>query len=329
MDAAAKWIRFAWLLPLVALALGYAGGVARRGAPATRSDDARSIDAPTRDATRAASPVVVAPARLLPDMPVERAPLAGSFDALAVRARGGDDRAAVRLLEETSRCRARPREAALLGEPDNATPALADKEIDAWLREYMVRRRERARIEYAESESLCADVTAAQLSTAPEWLERAASSGDAGSALCYAMLGTSDEFLPPRFSDAWIESMRRYREQAVPYAEHAFAAGFAQAAWFLSDAYAGNYGILFHSVSPATAPDFPRAYAMLLLQAKRVPPEDLAPGDVQSIRVRARQIEAELTSRDIARARQWADSESAKALAGPRPSLPCGDLDLP
>ena len=325
-DAAAKGIRFAWLLPLVALALGYAGGVARRGAPAARSDVAQSIGVPPRDATRAAIHPVVVPARVLPDTPVDHAPLAESFDALAARARGGDGRAAVRLLDETSRCRARKSEATLLGQPDAVTPPIADKELDAWMRDYMVGRRERARVEYAASELLCADVSEAQLSAAPEWLERAASSGDAGSALCYAMLGTSDDYSPPRFSDEWIDAMRRYRELALPYAERAFASGFPEAAWLLSDVYAGNY--VFHVVPVATAPDFPRAYAMLLLQARRLQPGDLAPGDIQSIQVRARQIEAELTPQDIARARQWADSESAKALGAPRPALPC-HLDLP
>jgi hypothetical protein len=326
MEAAANRNRIIWLLPLVALAAGYAAGYAHRAGDSGLPDGQRAPDSTTAPAAkriaRTAPPHADAqatPPVVLPAMPPDQAPLAESFDALAARARGGDGRAAVRLADATLHCARRDYAHSMADAVERHPPKNGDPTGRA-------RRAAEARAFLDETEALCAGATREQTASAREWLERAAASGDPGSQTCYAHMGASEPWLPEFASDAWIDAMQRYRENARAYAESAFAAGVPQAAYTLYEMSAGRYAMISYLGDPALAPDYPKAYALALFEAERLGAGADSGGDPDAAamwRIRAKLLERELSPADIERARNAAAAATARMPAHDTPSLPC------
>ncbi|MET0229682.1 MAG: hypothetical protein ABW186_01975 [Rhodanobacteraceae bacterium] len=256
----------------------------------------------------------------LPPMPSDGAPLAGAFDALAARARGGDGPAAVRLLEATLRCARLDNDRAILASMD-AHPSKPGN-IDG-----RARIEARAREFVAANESFCAGATQAQTQNSGEWLSRAAASGDPGSQACYAEMGASDNWLPEYASDAWIDAMRRYRDNAPGDAEAAFAAGVPEAAYTLYELSAGRYAMMAFLTDSRVAPDYSKAYALALFQASRFARSDATAdsnAELEAVwRIRAKLLERELSGAEIERARTWADAEERRFASRAPPALPC------
>jgi hypothetical protein len=323
-EAGRTQVRYAWLLPFVALAAGYGAGYLRREPDVhSRSRASASVATPAPSvtlATRAPLPTLRQSRTVaLPAMPPESAPLVQSFDALTVRARNGDGAAAVRLADATLHCAQRRYAPGMVATIDNHPPKTAD--IARTLRA------DKARAFIAETASLCEGATREQTDSAGEWIERAAASGDAPSQACYAATGASEPWLPEYASDAWIDAMRRYRENARAYAESSFAAGVPQAAYSLYEMSAGRYALIPTFGDSATAPDYARAYALARLQAARIG-ADAEPGSDEARTaadwaIRAKLLERELGEADIERAKRWADAEAAKIAQRGTLSLPC------
>jgi hypothetical protein len=247
-------------------------------------------------------------------MPADDAPLADAFGTLAARARGGDGAAAVRLLDATLRC-ARLRNERTVVAAIEAHPATREDP------ETRARREARARAFVAANEALCRGATEEQTQSVGEWLPRAAASGDPGSRACYAALGASENWLPDYASDAWIDAMRRYRENARGDAEASFAAGIPQSAYTLYELSAGRYAMMTFVADSSIAPDYPKAYALALFQSSRFDADnaDLA----ATWRVRAKLLERELSAADVERAKRWSDAQSRRIASRGAPSLPC------
>jgi hypothetical protein len=306
--------RLLWLLPLVAAAIGF--GIGRRATVETAPRVAAShFEQTTAHRTRPTRPAPVTPrsASALPPMPAADVPIAESFEALAARARAGDANAALRLLRELGHCVAQP------GTPDVSDDSPNDLQ---YLQAQITRG------ELAGAQAACPNVTPDELATVGEWLQRAADSGDPGAALCYVMLATWDRYLPDRYSDAWVESMQRYRATARTYAERALAAGYAQASWFLYDSASGIYSTNLFPIDRDIDPDFERAYALALFRgAMSAAREDASdPNEARSWQMRAAALRLQLSDAAIARAERWASAELAALPADGAPSPPC---DLP
>jgi hypothetical protein len=321
VDTTANRTRLGWLLPLVALVAGYAAGRAHRS-PA-EPPESREPTAVAKETKQPQARVGVAPDApdhaALPPMPASHAPLADAFDALAARARAGDGAAAVRLLDATLRC--------TRFENDRTTAAYLEANPSTRGNvEGRARLAAKARAFVAANEAFCAGATHEQTDTAGEWLPRAAASGDPGAQACYAEMGASDNWLPDYASDAWIDAMRRYRENVRPNAEAAFAAGVPQAAYTLYELSAGRYAMMSYVADSAVAPDYPKAYALALFQAARFDAAETGDDDegLAAIwRVRAKLLERELSAADIERAKRWAGAEAQRIASRAAPSLPC------
>ena len=309
--------RLLWLLPLLSAAIGFVAGHFATVEPVSRGGDAhpRSVAQGAFRKTRP-KPTSAAPSRPaapLPPMPPTDLPLAETFDALAMRARGGDANASLRLLRELGHCVAQGGQANV---PDAAP-------YDLQLIQAQI-----TRGELAAAQAACPDVTIDQLASVGEWLQRAADSGDPGAALCYVVMGTSDRYLPDRYSDAWVESMQRYRASAPVYAERALAAGYAQASWFLYDAASGIYSMNLFLVDRDVDPNFERAYALARFREAFVAahPEGADPGEATSWPAREAALRAQLDDAQIERADRWASAKLAAMPADGPPAPPC---DLP
>jgi hypothetical protein len=323
-EAAGTQVRLAWLLPFAALAAGYVAGYLRREPDAhSRSHASVSVATPASRVMHAAHATLPTLTQsrttVLPAMPPASAPLVQSFDALAVRARNGDGAAAVRLATATLHCAQRDYALGTVATMDNRPPKTADVA--------RTKRVDRARAFIAETASLCEGATREQTGSAGEWIERAAASGDAPSQACYTAMGASEPWLPEYASDAWIDAMRRYRENARAYAESSFAAGVPQAAYSLYEMSAGRYALVPIFGDGTTAPDYARAYALARLQAARIG-ADAEPGSDEARAaadwsIRAKLLERELADADIERAKRWAEAEAAKIAQRGTPSLPC------
>ena len=313
--------RLVWLLPFVALAAGYAiGYVGRPEATPTASASRESAST----IPRAQTPSRVIATRALPDtpdrvalppMPSDDLPLADAFDTLAARARGGDGPAAVRLLDATLHCARLDGERALVATMQAHPSMRVDPEVRA-------QREARARAFIAANESLCAGATQEQVQSIGEWLPRAAASGDPGSQACYAELGASENWLPEYASDAWIDAMRRYRENAGADAEASFAAGVPQSAYTLYELSAGRYAMMTFMANSAVLPDYPKAYALALFQSARF--DAAANAELAAMwRVRAKLLEQELSAADIERGQRWSDAQTRRLASREAPTLPC------
>lgn len=327
-DAATNRMRLVWLLPLVALAAGYALGYAHRRVevPATAREHAPPVAAARTRAPAVAAKAAPSTDRIaLPPMPSNDIPLVDAFDSLAARARGGDGAAAVRLLDATLRCARLDNERALA-----ATFQAVSTRHDGGAGS--ARLIEQARAFAAANESLCKDATQEQTRSAGEWLPLAAAAGDPGSQACYAELGADAMLLPPYASDAWIDAMRRYRDNAAPAAEAAFAAGVPQAAYALYETSAGRYAMMPFAADSAVAPDYSKAYALAQFQATRLAgTADVGSGEdlAGAWRVRAKLLERELSAAEIERAKRWADRETRRMTSRDAPSLPCEGWTAP
>jgi hypothetical protein len=329
MADATKRSRLAWLAPLVAMAIGYAVGNQKQAtAPVLPSHVATARAATPREPARATRPHAMP--EQLRAMPAQGVPIAESFDALAERARAGDARASLRLLRELSLCDAEPgleREA--FGPHEKWTRVGTDdadvKRHEQAFEDRAERTRARARERYAKAQALCGDLTADEKATLGEWLERAADSGDPGAALCYVVMSTSDGYRPERYSDAWVDWMEQYRARAFDYAEHAFAAGYAQASWYLYYAAAGPHAISAFPVDHDRPFDLARAYALAQLQVALIERQvrGVDPDEQSGWRDSAAEIGAELGPGEIAQARQWAEAEASRIAANPPPDPPC------
>ncbi len=313
-DAQGRWL---WLLPLLTAVIGFAAG--RFVEPVARTIDAhpQSVAQGTFRKTRPKRPAA-APSRAaapLPPTPATDLPLAETFDALAARARGGDANASLRLLREIGHCVAQGGQANVADVSPNDIQLL-NAQI--------------TRGELAAAQAACPDVTLDELASVGEWLQRAAESGDPGAALCYVMLGTSDRYLPDRYSDAWVDSMQHYRASAPIFAERALAAGYAQASLFLYDAASGIYSLNLFQVDRDIDPDFERAYALARFREgfAAAHPEGADPGEATSWPAREAALRAELDDAQIERADRWASSELARMPADGPPTPPC-DLPFP
>jgi len=309
--------RLLWLLPLLTAVIGFAAGRFATVETVSRTVDThpQSVAQGTfrKAGTKRPSAAPARAAAPLPPMPATDLPLAETFDALATRARGGDANASLRLLRELGHCVAQ-------GDSANV-PDVSPNDIQLLQAEI-------TRGELAAAEAACPDVTIDQLASVGEWLQRAADSGDPGAALCYVMMGTSDRYLPDRYSDAWVEAMQRYRASAEVYAERALDAGYAQASWFLYDAASGIYSMNLFSVDRDVDPNFERAYALARFREAFVAahPEIADPGEATSWPAREFALRAELDDAQIARADRWASAELARMTADDPPAPPC---DLP
>jgi hypothetical protein len=309
--------RLLWLLPLLTAAIGFAAGRFATVEPVSHTVDAHPQlvaqgtfrkarpKRPSAAPSRAAAP--------LPPMPATDLPLAETFDALAARARGGDANASLRLLRELGHCVAQ-------GGQGNV-PDVSPNDIQLLQAEI-------TRGELAAAEASCPNVTIDQLASVGEWLQRAADSGDPGAALCYVVMGTSDRYLPDRYSDAWVEAMQRYRASAPMYAERALAAGYPLASVFLYDAASGIYSTNLFQVDRDIAPNFEHAYALARFRegVAAAHAEAADPGEATSWPAREAALRAELDDAEIARADRWASAELARMPADEPPAPPC---DLP
>lgn len=339
-DTTAHRFRPAWLAPVAALAIGYAIGHYRSVNVPTSTTPARDVAAATASAAakfrahpRTATPAVMPAA--VPAMPTRDIPLAQSFDALAARARAGDAAASMRLLHEVGLCKDRPTfELIASGDAASAMLLLDDGSADAHrtaaVEAYAERVRTHARAQVAAAESLCAEVTAAELATLGEWLERASDSGDPGAELCYVVAATSDDYAPPdRYGDDWVEWMEHYRARAYTYAERAFAAGYPQASLYLYYVAAGPYvmpGLLLDHDLPS---DPARAYAIALLQAElgKRATEPVNPFEISGWQEMVDTLGADLDTAAITRAQKWSDAQARRLGAMTPPATPCGIED--
>ncbi len=158
------------------------------------------------------------------------------------------------------------------------------------------RRRERARIEYAASESLCADVTAGAVVD--------------GAGMARARRIERRCRIRTLLRDAW--HVRRIPAAEIQRCVDRIDAPLPRAGRAVCRAcFRGRLCSRPPGSCPTRTPAttefcsipcrlrrrriFRARMQCCCCRHKRVPPEDLAPGDVQSIQVRARQIEAELT----------------------------------
>ncbi len=270
----------------------------------------------------------------MPATPAADLPLADSFDALAARARGGDASASMRLLRDMRRCQQRGLLETVLALPE-LRPAEGD-ELPPELRETRNARlaeqkrvRADAQRKLAASEALCDGVTPAELATLGEWLERAADSGDPGAEFCYLVAATSNGFAPAdRYSDAWVEWMKRYRSKAYAYSERAFAAGYAMASVYLYDVAAGPYiSTPAFPLDPDLPPDSERAYGFALMHIDLIErgASPFSAEEEPAWRESAETLRANLDAGAVARAQAWAEREAARVASSTPPAPPCTD----
>jgi hypothetical protein len=309
--------RLLWLLPLLTAVIGFAAGrfatvdAVSHGKDASQEPLAHGMFRKAQPKRPSASPARAAAP--LPPMPATDLPLAETFDALSARARGGDANASLRLLRELGHCITQTTHVDISD----------DSPHDIQFIQAQI-----ARGELTAAQAACPDVTPDELATIGEWLQRAADSGDPGAALCYVVLGTSDRYLPDRYSDAWVESMQRYRASAQMYAERALDAGYAQASWFLYDASSGIYSMNLFQVDRDVDPNFERAYALARFREgfATTHPETADSGEGVSWPAREAALRAELDDAQVERADRWA---TAKLAAMPAPGPPAPPCDVP
>ncbi|MBN8481280.1 MAG: hypothetical protein J0L88_06765 [Xanthomonadales bacterium] len=164
-------------------------------------------------------------------LPPEDTPLAEAYDALAARARGGDNAAAMRLARDLQRCHLTKYSAIALdlavdrlaqGKPDSAVP----------------RELEHMNSRLVETRELCDGIDRAHVEARGAWILLAAMRGDAQAMVCFA--AHPDDFGPEFLSDAWFEWSQRWREHAPALVEEAYRRGQLDVLTLLADAYSGE-----------------------------------------------------------------------------------------
>ncbi len=261
------------------------------------------------EASRAPEAIARMPTPAAP-LPPEDAPLAEAYDALAARARAGDNAAAMRLAFDLTGCKSRAgaddetlRELDAVGPPVE-NPYANRMDADS-------RRRFEAHV--AKAVAYCRGLAPELVEARGEWLLLAAERGDAEAMVCFAAV--PDEFAPPMLSDAWFNWSLRWRERATTFAETAYARGRPDILLVLADAHSGQtFGGIPTSQYPlavVTRPEPVRgaAYRDISTRIGRVGPpgthdyDPYAELDEES-RVRARA----LADRDAGRFTEGADS---------------------
>lgn len=254
---------------------------------ATEDSVARAANAPAVEAAadsesrprRAAAPVASATNRRAPlpanPLPSEGMPLAEIHDALAARARAGDNAAAMRLVFDLMRCSSRAGADAETLDALDAGARPLDDEIIARLDPASRRTLEE---DAAKAAAFCRGVASEKVEKRGEWLLLAAERGDAEAMVCFA--SAPNDFAPPLLSDAWFDWSRRWRERAPAFIENAYAAGRVNALPLLletlsGDTYRGNL-VSTAPLASVLRPDPVRAAAYALVASR------LGYGDVES-----------------------------------------------
>jgi hypothetical protein len=252
-------------------------------------------------------------------LPPSGTPIVQIQDALAQRAQTGDIAAAMRLFGDLQHCRSRSTASALLdfAAKNKETPSFpemraATERVLNWL---------------DVTDSLCNDVTAAQIDGRGEWLRDAALAGDDEAMVCYAM--SPNDFGPPFLSAEWFDWTERWRNEAPAFVAQAFADGQADAIALLLDAYERPWSVdgirmTTYQFGGLVAPDPQLAYAYALLNARIAPAASQR--HAQALVDSARDG---LSASQIAAAQTFADAEAprfASAAGDPRSVFPCRDI---
>lgn len=247
-----------------------APGIGSAATPASIPAKAVRFEASRAPAATARMPTPAAP------LPPEDAPLAEPYDALAARARAGDNAAAMRLAFDLTRCRNRAgADADTLRELDAGKPPVEDA-VSARMNAGSRRRIEES---LAKDTAFCRSVAPEQVEARGEWLLMAAERGDGEAMVCYA--ARPDSFAPPLFSDAWFDWSRRWRERATTYADEAYAQGRLDILLVLAEVHSGQTfagaPISTYALAPITRADRVRgaAYTDIARRVGRVGPRSL------------------------------------------------------
>ena len=168
-------------------------------------------------------------------LPADGTPLAEAYDALAARARAGDNAAAMRLAFDLTRCTSR---AGADAEALDAMDAGAPPVEDAVLARLDADSRRKLEADAARATAFCRGVASEKVEKRGEWLLLAAERGDAEAMVCFA--SAPNDFAPPQLSDAWFDWSRRWRDRAPAFAETAYAQGRVDMLAILAEVYSGQ-----------------------------------------------------------------------------------------
>lgn len=262
---------------------------------------------PARSAVgEARAPSTSAPDRRAPKAPLplppEGTPLAGIHDALAARARAGDNAAAMRLAFDLGRCRSRA------GADDDTLDQIDAGTVPEQFATLLARMDDRLRpqmeLQLLENAAFCRSVPRQYVEARGEWLLLAAERGDTEAMSCFA--GLPDDFAPPVLSDAWFDWSRRWRERAPAFVESAYAGGRADALALLLSALSGDsYRGHLLSIDPLAAvmqPDPVRAAAYALVASRLgYAGEDDANRRVSALDEPGRRMAHAIADRDVRR----------------------------
>jgi hypothetical protein len=218
-----------FIFALLALALlGYLLGQAMPAAKSRASAISATAmpDADRQDTSNRASSAItaakVSSAMSREALPAGDVPLREIYSSLVERAQAGEAASARRLAQELLRCHARRWERGSLESAEEELklkrtsafdPQRAQEDIAAELER--IDRRAR----------LCAQISEQQTEQRGDWLLRAAELGDDDAAVCYAARGSSADFAPSQFTDAWFIALDRWRERAGRLAQRALDHG--------------------------------------------------------------------------------------------------------
>lgn len=207
---------------------------------ATREVDLDVAEAPQRENTSIDRPPAVRPPTSgsavveSAPLPPEGTPLATNLDDLAVRARAGDNAAAMRLVTDLQRCRNRKSAEHSIASNLAALKENVSNDKVAEFAEIAIELEQQAE----NIRELCDGANEQHLVTRGEWLVLAADRGDAEAMACFA--AHPDSFAPPFLSDAWFDWAQKWRDQALPFALAAYAKGESEVLPLLADAYSGG-----------------------------------------------------------------------------------------
>ena len=164
-------------------------------------------------------------------LPADGAPIAEVYDALAARARAGDNAAAMHLVRALQRCyRMDFAQVALDFQIDQAAEQGASRHNETMVHIDAQVRADRA---------FCAGLDTQRIDARGEWVVLAATRGDTVAMTCYG--AHPDDYAPPFLTDAWFEWSRRWRERAPAMVEEAYARGQLEVLTILTASYSGEH----------------------------------------------------------------------------------------
>ena len=272
------------------------------------------------EASRAPAATARMPSPAAPPLPPEDAPLAEAYDALAARARAGDNAAAMRLAFDLTGCKSRAgADDEALRELDAVGPAVDNpyaNQMDA-------DSRRRLEEHVAKAVAYCRGLAPELVEARGEWLLLAAERGDAEAMVCFAAM--PDEFAPPMFSDPWFDWSLRWRERATTFAEMAYARGRPDILLVLAEAHSGQ------TLSGIPISQYPLAAVMRPDRVRGAAYGDIASriGHVGPRGMRNTDPYAELDEESRVRARALADRDAGRFTKGTDSRvelLPCRGL---